>query len=312
MHIDFALVGVSLVLLVLGAEGLVRGSASLALRVGLPPLIVGLTIVAAGTSAPEMVVSIQAVQTGQGDIAIGNVVGSNIFNIGLILGLTALIHPLRVHPRIARLDAPIALAAALVLPILLWNRSLAPLEGMLLLTALVAYTANGFRLARRAGPDGADGDDLDPPSKHWALDVAFVLGGLALLVTGSELLVTNAVDLARGLGVDEAVIGLTIIAAGTSAPELATSLVAAFRRQADIAIGNVIGSNLFNALGILGVASLVGDLRTDGISLVDYATMVGLSALLVIMMLRRPELGRAEGALLLVAFLAWMAWLWPV
>lgn len=308
MILDLALVGASILLLVAGAEGLVRGSAALALRAGLSPLVVGLTIVALGTSAPELVVSVNAVRDGEGDLAVGNVVGSNVFNVALILGLTAIVHPLPVHGRVARLDAPVALGAALLLTLLLWNRDLSPLEGGLLLLGLAVYTANGFRLARREGvPD----EDLPVPGRSRWQDAAFLLGGFALLAAGSEILVANAVDLARAFGVQEAVIGLTIVAAGTSLPELATSLVAAFRRQADIALGNVVGSNLFNLLGILGAASLAGELRSDGVLPADFALMVLTSAMLVGMAFFRPTLGRLEGLVLFAAFACWMTWRWP-
>jgi cation:H+ antiporter len=308
MIVDLLLVAFSLVLLIVGADRLVLGSASAALRLGIPALVVGLTIVAFGTSAPELVVSVEAVRSGQGDLAVGNVVGSNLFNVAVILGLTALLTPLTVDARIVRVDAPLALVAALALPFLLWNRSLSPLEGALLLAVLVAHTVLAYLKGRR---DASPEDAPAPVTTHWGFDALWIVVGLGLLVTGSELLVVNAVDVARQLGVNDAVIGLTIVAAGTSMPELATSVVAALRRQGDIAVANVVGSNLFNILAILGVASLAGDLRTDGIGALDYATVVLVSLALVAMLLRRPRLGRPEGVVLLAAYAVYVALRWP-
>jgi cation:H+ antiporter len=309
------MIAVALGLLFIGAEGLVRGSASLAIRAGLSPLVAGLTIVAFGTSSPELVVSIKAALAGQGDIALGNVVGSNSFNIGVILGLTALICPVPVHRQIIKIDAPIALGAALLLPLLMLDHKLGSLEGALLAAGIVAYTGMNVWMARRqtAAAAGQPADDLGVPpvSKNAMLDVVFIAAGLLTLVLGSRLLVDHSVALAQTFGVSEAVIGLTIVAAGTSMPELATSLVAAIRRQPDIAVGNVVGSNVFNILGILGISSLTAPLHAPGVSMTDYGAMAVFSILLLPLLYTGRILHRVEGAILLGLYGIYLFMLWP-
>lgn len=305
---------VALILLFVGAEGLVRGSSSLALRAGLSRLMVGLTIVAFGTSSPELVVSVESALSGQGDISVGNVIGSNSFNIGIILGLTALICPIPVHQQVIRVDAPIALGAALLLVALLADATLGRVEGGFLVIGILAYTVMNFALARRQNAVAAgqvEGDSVPGLSGHWAIDILYIAGGLLVLIIGSRLLVDHATELAQDFGVSEAVIGLTIVAAGTSMPELATSLVAALRRQPDIAIGNVVGSNVFNVLGILGVASLVSPLNAPGVSVLDYVVMVLFSALLIPLLYSGRVLHRAEGLALLLAYGVYFFVLWP-
>ncbi|WP_218944171.1 calcium/sodium antiporter [Marinobacter changyiensis] len=309
MYIAFALV-----LLFIGAEGLVRGSSSLALRAGLSRLMVGLTIVAFGTSSPELVVSVEAALSNQGDISVGNVVGSNIFNIAVILGITALVCPIPVHRQVIKVDAPVALGVALLLVLLLFNQTLSRFEGVLLFSGIVAYTWMSFILARReASPASADNEDIlaVTQSRHWGMDIAFILAGLAVLVVGSRLLVEHAVALAGSFGISEAVIGLTIVAAGTSMPELATSLVAAFRKQPDIAIGNIVGSNIFNVLGILGVASVISPMEAPGISALDYGVMIMFSVLLIPLLYTGRRLHRVEGGVLLALYFGYLFLLWP-
>ena len=315
MTVNILYIAVSLVLLFFGAEALVRGSASIALRAGLSSLMVGLTIVAFGTSSPELVVSIKAALSDQGAIAVGNVVGSNSFNIGIILGLTALICPIPVHRQIIRIDAPIALAVALILPLLLFNGHLGRLSGAFLFTGIICYIVMNVFLARKesnTAQPSSDGEPLEAaPTRHWIIDVLLILGGLGILVLGSRLLVDNAVVLAKGLGVSEALIGLTIVAAGTSMPELATSVVAAIRKQPDIAIGNVIGSNVFNILGILGVSSMVAPLNATGITMLDYGFMIAFSLLLLPLLYTGRVLHRVEGLLLLGLYGVYLFLLWP-
>lgn len=316
MTAEILLVVLSLALLFVGAEGLVRGSASMALRAGLTPLMIGLTVVAFGTSSPELVVSLKAGLSGQGDIAVGNVVGSNIFNIAVILGLTALIYPIAVQRQIIRVDLPIMVVVAMILPLLLLGGHLGRIEGSFLVLGLLAYIGVTIYLARSmagAGPEVAAEFEEGTPGKssHWAIDLMFALGGLALLIFGSQLLVENSISIARGLGISEAIIGLTIIAAGTSMPELATSVVAALRGQPDIAIGNVIGSNIFNILAILGITSVIVPITSEGVSSLDYAVMVGISLLLVPFLWTGLKLHRWEGAVLIAAYGVYMAVLWP-
>jgi cation:H+ antiporter len=310
---NLALIALALLVLFLGAEGLVRGSASLALRAGLSPLAVGLTIVAFGTSSPELFASVKAALSQQGDIAVGNVVGSNSFNIGVILGLAALVCPVPVHRQVIKIDAPISLVVALVLPLLLLNHALGRFEGLLLVGGIVAYTSMNIVLARRQARAGAP-DPADAPvpavSRYWGMDIAFIVVGLGLLVLGASLLVDNSIPLAKALGVSEAVIGLTIVAAGTSLPELATSLVAAVRKQPDIAVGNVVGSNVFNILGILGLASIVSPLRAPGVSMLDYVAMIGFTALVIPLLYTGRLLHRLEGGALLTLYGVYVFVLW--
>jgi cation:H+ antiporter len=315
MGLSFVLIVVALVILTLGAEGLVRGSSSIALRLGLTPLLVGLTVVAFGTSSPELVVSVKAALLGQGNIAVGNVVGSNIFNIGVILGLTALICPVLVKVQLIKLDVPIMVVVALVLPLLLLGSlKLNRWEGSLLMVGAVVYTAFTIKQARReasANWKNEFDEGIPARTKHWSLDIIYMFGGLALLVFGSRLLVDNCIAVAQALGISEAIIGLTIVAAGTSMPELATSVVAAVRKEPDIAIGNIVGSNIFNILAILGISSVTAPLTADGIRFSDYAVMIGLSILLLPVVRSGSRLSRMEGVLLLVCYTAYVASLWP-
>lgn len=314
MITDFVFIVLALVLLFVGAEGLVRGSTALALRAGLSPLIVGLTIVAFGTSSPELVVSLKAGLSQQGDIAVGNVVGSNIFNIAVILGITALVCPIPVHRQIIKVDAPIALGATLLLVFLLLDQALGRVEGGLLTLGIIVYTWMNLVLARKEGAltIAAPGEPSAPiSSRHWATDLAYILGGLVVLVVGSRLLVEHSVNLATDFGISEAVIGLTIVAAGTSMPELATSLVAAVRKQPDIAIGNVVGSNVFNILGILGLASIVSPISAPGISTLDYVAMIIFTVILIPLLYTGRLLHRLEGGVLLLLYGAYVLVLWP-
>lgn len=317
MIISIMFITLALVFLFFGAEGLVRGSSSLALRAGLSPLLVGLTIVAFGTSSPELVVSVKAALAQQGDISVGNVVGSNSFNVGIILGITALICPIPVHRQIIKIDAPIALGVAGLLWLLLHDDRLALSEGLLLVVGILAYTAMNVVLARKEAKRISSVEKTNEKqfqvgvSKHWAIDIGYILAGLAILVVGSRLLVDHSIIIAKSFGVSEAVIGLTIVAAGTSMPELATSIVAALKKQPDIAIGNVIGSNVFNLLGILGVASLISPIHAPGISWVDYTTMIVFFTLLIPILYTKRTLHRAEGMLLLVLYSGYLYILWP-
>lgn len=314
MTVIFLSLGAGLLLLYFGAEALVRGAASLALRLGLSPLVVGLTVVAFGTSAPELVVSLRAALHGQGGIAVGNVVGSNTFNIAFILGLSALVRPIRIQAQLVRFDVPVMLAVTIACAGLLCNGRLSRLEAGMLLTGLIAYTVDSIRRARREqNPDVVkEFASAAPASRNLGLDILFIIVGLALLVYGGRLMVDGAVDLARLWGLSEAVIGLTIIAAGTSLPELATSLLAAVRKQDDIAIGNIVGSNIFNLLGILGVSGLVSPLTGVGIQPVDTGVMIAVSALLLPLMRSGMKLARWEGLLFLAVYTGYIAWLLSV
>lgn len=307
----YLLIGLSLVFLFFGAEGLVRGSSSLALRCGLSPLVVGLTIVAFGTSSPELVVALKGALSGQGDIVIGNVVGSNIFNIAAILGITALICPIAVHLQVIKIDGPIMLLSALALCGLLWDRQISRTEGIVLAASVIVYTVFIIRLARRESTTELPDQEPSPRNSHWAKDALFIVVGIGILILGSRLLVDNAILLARAWNISEAVIGLTIIAAGTSLPELATSVVAALRGQSDMAIGNVVGSNIFNVLCISGVAGVVAPYQVGNISSLDYGFMIGLSIILLPIIWTGLTITRKEGTLFLLCYAAYLALIWP-
>lgn len=309
-----------LLLLTGGAEFLVRGASALAGRVGLSQLVIGLTVVAFGTSAPELAVSVKAALAGQGGIAMGNVIGSNIFNVAVILGIAALVCPLTVQLKIVRIDMPILLACSLVFTVLLLTGDgLSRAEGAVLAAGLLTYTTWSLVQSRReeaagrslALPDSPAAATNASPAIGVGPSILLLLAGLALLVLGARLLVDNATILARHLGINETVIGLTIVAAGTSLPELATSLVAAIRRQTDLALGNIVGSNIFNLLGIAGISALVAPIRPEGIRWQDLGVMLATSLILLPLLRTGFRLVRWEGALLLAAYLAYLWSIWP-
>jgi len=304
-----------LVALYLGAEWLVRGGASFAVRLGLTPLMVGLTVVAYGTSTPELIVSSMAAAQGNGAIAIGNVVGSNIFNICFILGLTALICPMRVQFQLVKWDTPIMVGVAVLFLLFFLDLRIARWEALVFLAGIVVYTIFNVKLARQQASQQVqqEFDEASPkPTGTLWMDLLLILGGLAVLVLGSRLFVSGSVQLAKWLGLSDAVIGLTIIAAGTSLPELASSLMAAFRKQPDIAIGNVVGSNIYNILAILGVSGVIRHpLDGQGVGLTDTWIMIGVSCLLLVIAWTGFKLKRWEGALLLALYGGYLWHLWP-
>ena len=299
-------------LLYLGAQILVQGGAALALRLGLNALVVGLTVIAYGTSSPEMVVSVSASLQDNGAIAIGNVVGSNICNIALILGVCALVSPLSASAQIIRREIPIMIGVSVLLAAMLWDEQLSRLEGGVLFAGIVVYTVLTVREARAETKGKAEqeyGEDFPAGSMGLGKSVLLVVAGLGVLVVASQLFVGGAVVLAKSWGVTEAVIGLTVVAVGTSMPEFATSLVAAVRGHGDVAIGIVVGSNIFNVLGILGIAALINPIDTSGLSRVDLATMV-VAALAMLPAARSGGvISRLEGAVLLFAYFGYTAWL---
>jgi len=298
-----------LVLLYFGGEGLVRGSSALALRWGMTPLVVGLTVVAFGTSSPELVVSVKAALDGQGAISIGNVVGSSVLNIGLILGITAIISPLTVKSEILRIDLPLLALITVVVTLLLADFQIGRIEGAFLVVGLLAYTTSRVVFATKEHPPvGAEGLPVREGT-IW-LPVAFVVGGLVLLVIGSRAMVEGAVILARGFGITEAVIGLTVVAFGTRLPELSASVVAALKGKSDLALGNIIGSNIFNFLGILGVAALVKPMVASGIDLADFLVAIAFVVVLWPLLFGGLTLGRREGFFLVVGYAGYAFWLW--
>lgn len=307
MITNLTLLILSLVALYIGAGWLVKGSSALAFKGKISPLVIGLTIVAFGTSAPELVVSLNASLGGQGDIAIGNIVGSNIFNIAVILGISATIYPLQAKKQLLRIDIPVMLIATILLTALFWDGKLGRLEGGFFLAGIVAYTLFSLFYSRKHGEEPEM--ELEDQPKHWAVDVLSIVGGLAVLIFASQLLVDNAVSIAKELGLSEAVIGLTIVAAGTSMPELATSIVAAFKRKTDIAIGNIVGSNLFNILAIAGTSSLVHPIEANNMNHVDLLVMLGISILLLPLLKSGKRLSRVEGIVLIIIYVIYTCWL---
>ena len=316
MTIQLVLFAGGLVALVAGAELLVRGASRLALSWGVSPLVVGLTIVAFGTSAPEMTVSVAAVMGGQTDLALGNAVGSNTFNILFILGLAALITPLAVHLQVIRQELPIMIGAATLVLVLGVDGRVGGFDGALLLACLLGYTVFLIRQSRAESAAGAATEGYDAPADAggtvW-VQLLLVAVGLALLVGGSQVLVTAAVSFARALGVSEVVIGLTILAAGTSLPEVAASVAAAVKGQRDLAVGNVVGSCTFNLLGVVGMAGLAA--LPTGLPVPDAVLRFDLWVMLAALVACLPifvtgrEVARWEGTLFLLYYAAYTAYL---
>ena len=284
-----------IVFLYFGADWLVDASAKLALHLGVKPLIVGLTIVALGTSAPELVVSVKSVLAGSGNLAVGNVVGSNICNVALILGLSALICPIHVSKQLFKFDIPVVVLASVLAWLFLRDNVVQIWEGavfLILFAAYVAYSIVNAKSDEEIKPYSGKNDSV-------IKSVEFIVVGLGLLIVGSDFLVKGAVELASRWGVSEAIIGITVVAVGTSLPELATSAVAAFKKHSDIAIGNIVGSNIFNILGILGVVGVMGPVKAEGILLKDILVMIGLAVILLAPLLTKRVLTRWQGAALL-------------
>jgi cation:H+ antiporter len=305
------LIAAGFVLLAVGGETLVRGSVSLARLLKVGTAVIGLTIVAAGTSMPELAVSLVAALHGRSDIAVANVVGSNIFNVAVILGTAALVAPLVVHVTAVRLEWPFMFVTSFVFLLLARDGQVDRLEGGFLLVGLACFMAYMVRLARRevTPPETATLEagltpKLPPPRPHQvAIDVGQVVLGLAMLAAGGHVLVQGAVTIAELAGMSERVIGLTVVAAGTGMPELATSIIAARRRQADLAIANVIGSNIFNIAGTLGLVALIRPQHVNPqIATSDAWWMVGITLILWPLMRTGMRIGRLEGLLLLAAY----------
>lgn len=303
-----------LVLLYFGADWLVKGAMTLALNLGLSPLIVGLTVVALGTSVPEALVSVQAAIGHQGGIAIGNVVGSNILNIALILGLSALITPLKVDSHLVKADVPLLSGATFMLVVLLEDFHISRMEGAFLLLCIVGYIVGNILTVKKTTPEEnkIEGMEVpeDPGNNFWR-DIALLIVGIITLGFGSNFLVTGAVDLARLWGLSEALIGLTIVSIGTGTPELATALMAAYRKSADLAIGNAVGSNLFNIMFVLGLAGLVAPLDAIGINSSDLYVMLAVTILLLPTVWTGRILDRKEGFLFLAIYFGYLYYLWP-
>ena len=319
------------VLLVLGAELLVRGASRLAAAAGVSSLVVGLTVVAFGTSAPEMAVTVGSAWGGQADVALGNVVGSNIFNVLFILGVSALIAPLAVDRRLIRTDVPLMIGVSILALGLALDDRVGRLDGVLLFAGIVVYTVTMMRrsrlevpppaaepegpardAARTDGPTRVPSGGVTPTPGPWPLDVVLVILGLALLVVGSRWFVDAAVQTAQALDVSELVIGLTIVAAGTSLPEVATSVLASIRGERDIAVGNVVGSNIFNLLAVLGLGGIVapgGVPVSPGALTFDLPVMIGVALATLPIFVTGYAIARWEGAVFLAFYGAYTAYL---
>jgi len=321
LYIAVCLLG--FVLLYFGAEWLVKGSSSLARSLGVTPIVIGLTVVAFGTSAPELVVSLISSIKGKSMIAVGNVVGSNICNIALVLGLSALLNPIKSDPSVIRRDIPIMLGISLYLLVLSINNTLGRIEGATLFAGIIVYTFFNYYLAKkenqRAGSDemtAAIVSELEEIGyiASRSRQILLVLVGIVGVVGGAQMVVESAVFIMTELGVSEKFIGLTIVAFGTSLPELATSVVAAMRGEMDISIGNLVGSNVFNIMSVLGVASLVrpipipGGFFASGLW-IDYLVMLFTSFLPWLLMRKTYTVDRKGGALLLICYVGYLVYL---
>ncbi|SOC15297.1 cation:H+ antiporter [Thalassospira xiamenensis] len=289
-----------------GGEALVRGSVGIAQRLAMPPLLIGLTVVGFGTSTPELLVSVDAALRGVSDIALGNVVGSNIANILLIVGVSALVWPIRVSGDTLKRDTAVMMAAAIILVPIFAFGMMGRVAGGILFASLVAYLVFAYRQSRNArnAPNAplADDGDLPVPARGLWLSLVWVIGGLVALMFGARFMVDGAVTIARTFGVSEAFIGLTVVAVGTSLPELATSLIAAFRKQSEIAIGNIVGSNIFNVLGILGLTAIIAPIPVASRFLTFDLPIMIAASLVLTLLLRRQTVGRGIGIVMLVAY----------
>lgn len=297
-----------LALLLLGADFLVRGATSIGLRLGITPLVAGLTIVAFGTSSPELAVGVDSSYRGLGDMAIGSVVGSNICNIALVLGAAALVRPINIQSQLVRLDIPVMIFCSLLLILVLMDGVISAFDGVVLVGGIAAYIFFSIYLARGEQKKIQDefGEVVRDNLLAWWKEILLVVVGLGMLISGGSILVDTAVELARGFKIAPALIALTVIAVGTSLPELATAMLASFRRQGDIAIGNAVGSNIFNILAIVGISALVGPLRMGAIKWSDLVVLLAVSLILIPLVISRRQLERSEGVFLLAIYFLYM------
>ena len=316
MILDIVWLVVGLALILGGANALTDGSAAVARRMGISDLVVGLTVVAFGTSAPELVISVLGAADGHTELAIGNVVGSNIFNVLVIIGITALVRPIVIERSVMTMEIPMMVLSAVVLLLLGNSASLSGtgvnevsrLSGIFLLIFFLLFMRYTFATAKNGAAEDTESADRKPPMGVWRTVIYFVLG-LAALIWGGDRFVAGATGIALALGVSEAVVGLTIVAAGTSLPELATSIVAAIKGKPGLAVGNVIGSNIFNVLMVLGVSATVAPLPFGSIGNLDLLTLLGGSLLFWLFgwIIRTRTITRLEGGLLTAAYVAYVA-----
>ena len=306
--LQIVLIAVSIFVVIKGADALTSGGVSLARRMNIPQIVIGLTIVAMGTSMPEFCVSFVSAIKGTPDLAVGNIVGSNIFNSLFIVGCAALVAPMTILHSTVRRDIPFALVSSVMLLMMCLDSTISRLDAAILFLFFVVFMVITVRGARQGGDaEEAQQAEEKPKSPAWA--AAMIVVGLALLIGGSNVFVDNASALASSLGVSDAVIGLTIVACGTSLPELATSVVSARRGQSGIAIGNVLGSNVFNILMILGITGIIQPMQISGITSVDLSMLVASMILLWLFSYTKYTLSRWEGAVLVAVFLGYISWL---
>jgi len=302
-----------LIFLFIGAEGLIRGASALALRIGITPLVVGLTVVAFGTSTPELVVSLKAALIGNSSISLGNVVGSNIANIALILGIAAIIRPLDVHANVIRREIPIMIGISILLVLLLIDGELGLVDGLVFVLGIVIYTVVNIMMARKEKNAEVEKEFKEGLKTKLGvpISVIMILVGLGLMILGANYFVNSAIEIAKSIGVSDAIIGLTIVAVGTSLPELITSIVAAYKNESDIAIGNVVGSNIFNIFGILGITAIVIPLSSAGISYVDFGVMLFTALILLPLSKTGFKISRLEGLFLVTGYIIYVYYLLP-
>jgi cation:H+ antiporter len=310
------LVAVGLAMLFVGSEFLIRGSVKIAKRMHISQLVIGLTVVAFGTSTPELVVSINSAIEGQSDISLGNVIGSNIVNIGLILGLSAAIFPIAVHIKTIRREIPIMLAVSLIVIPISLDGTISQIDGIFLVISLIVFIYFSYRQSKKENTQNplVIDDEKNSTSNNLAFasllkNILFVIIGIVFLYFGSSLTVDNAVSIANSLGISERIIGLTIIAIGTSLPELITSVGAARKKHADLSIGNIIGSNIFNVLAILGISSLIIGIKVNQSIFIDYAVMIGFSVALIPVMKSGFIITKKEGYVLVTSYLIYLVFL---
>jgi len=309
IFINILLLLAGLVTLVAGGELLVRGASRLAIKLHISPLVVGLTIVAFGTSAPELLISVRSALEGSPDLAMGNVVGSNICNLALVLGVAALVSPVRVNTNSIKIDWPVTLGSSLLLFFFSLNQQFESFEGAIAFTLLVIYITFIIRKSRKErlalDPEIATEvkESTGGKSSGISKDLLLILAGCLGLFYGSEWFVGAAQNMARHIGVSERVIGITIVALGTSLPELVTATVAAYKKESDLAMGNLLGSNIFNILSILGISSMITNIHVNTkILTIDMPWMIGITLLIFPMMLYKRKIGRLEGATLLMVY----------
>jgi len=309
----FLFLVLGLVSLFVGAEGLIRGASALALKVGIPPIVVGLTVVAFGTSSPELVVSLKAAFLGNSSISLGNVIGSNIANIALILGISALIKPLDVHATVIRREIPIMIGITILLLLLLLDGELTLFDGLILVFGIIIYSVLNIVLARKEKSIEVENEFREGLKSRLNVPVSItmIIVGLGFMILGANLFVTSAITIAKIIGVSDAIIGLTIVAIGTSLPELITSVVASFKNESDIAIGNVVGSNIFNILGILGTTSLIISVSTSGINIIDFGVMLFTALILLPLSKSGFKISRIEGMFLLAGYVFYIYYILP-